>query len=392
LSDPSPSEDFEDLYETAPCGYVSISPAARIIKANATLAQWLGRPAAELIGMPIHDILGFGGRIGFETHLAPLLRMQGHVNEIALDLLTSDGEKIPTIGNAAEKRDSDGRHLFTRLTLFKAVDRRSYERNLLEARAKAETASAADRDAVLLRDRFIAVLGHDLRNPLAAVAAGIRLLGRREQLSASGLNILAEMKGSIGRASALVEDLLDLARGSLGGGFIIDRRPEEGLQSLLEQVVAEARRMAPDREIGAQIDIEGPIFCDGGRLGQLASNLLSNALLHGARGEPIGFEARTEGHSFLLSVTNGGAPIPEKVRARLFQPFFRGAARPSQNGLGLGLFIASEIARAHDGTLNVTSTVDETRFTFVMPSGTEDGSGEWAHSRSPDALVETKPA
>ena len=184
MSDQLPLEDFEDLYETAPCGYVSISPDGHIVKANRTIAQWLGFEPDELVAKALHDIISFGARIAFETHLAPLLRMQGHVHEIALDLLTSGGEKVPVFGNAAEKRGPDGRHLFTRLTLFKAVDRRTYERTLVDARGKAEAESRAYRDAALLRDRFIAVLGHDLRNPLAATAAGIGLLRRSEQLSA----------------------------------------------------------------------------------------------------------------------------------------------------------------------------------------------------------------
>ena len=98
--------------------------------------------------------------------------MQGYVNEIALDLVAADGEKIPTIANAAEKRDADGAHLFTRLTLFKAVDRRNYERSLVDARTEAEIEARAQRDAAVVREQFIAVLGHDLRNPMAAIAAG----------------------------------------------------------------------------------------------------------------------------------------------------------------------------------------------------------------------------
>jgi len=365
LSDPA--EDLEDLYETAPCGYVSISPDGRIVKANRTIAEWLERPADTLIGMRLHDVLGFGGRIAFETHLAPLLRMQGHVHEIALDLLTAAGEKVPAIANAAEKRSADGRHLFTRLTLFRAVDRRIYEQTLLEARAKAEAETKAHQEAALLREQFIAVLGHDLRNPLAALAAGVRLIGRKEKLSDRGLAILGEMSGSIDRASALVDDLLDLARGSLGGGFVIDRDADAPLTPALEQVVAEVRSIAPERAIEASIQVDEPVYCDRGRIGQLASNLLANAITHGAADRPISFDATTDGDLFTLSVANGGAPIPKDVMKRLFQPFFRGSVRRSRNGLGLGLYIASEIAKAHGGTLDVTSTDEETRFTFVMP-------------------------
>lgn len=317
--------------------------------------------------MALHDILGFGGRIAFETHLAPLLRMQGHVDEIALDLLTADGDKVPTIANAAEKRGSDGRHLFTRLTVFRAVDRRIYERTLLEARVKAEAESEAYRQAATLREQFLAVLGHDLRNPHAALAAGLRLLGRREKLSEAGRSILDQMTASLGRASALVDDLLDLARGSLGGGFVVERNSETPLTPALEQIVDEVRSIAPERAIEVSIRLDEPVYSDRGRIGQLAANLLANAITHGATDRPITFEAWTSGDFFTLSVANAGSPIPEDVRERLFQPFFRGASRHSRNGLGLGLYIASEIAKAHDGKLDVTSSDAETRFTFTMP-------------------------
>ena len=367
LSDQRPAEDLEDLYETAPCGYVSISPDGRIVKANRTLADWLGWSPQDLLGKSIHDILSFGGRIAVETHLAPLLRMQGHVHELALDLLTAGGDKVPTIANAAEKRDAAGRHLFTRLTLFKAVDRRTYERTLLEARVKAEAESDAQREAAVLRDQFMAVLGHDLRNPIAAIAAGISMLTKREQLSDSGRTILSDMSSSLERASSLIDDVLDLARGTLGGGFVIARNADAPLVPVLEQVVTEVRAIAASHRIDAVIEIDEPVCCDRGRIAQLASNLLSNALTHGAPDRPIRFEARTSDDLFVLWVANAGEPIPGDVQARLFQPFFRGDARPSRQGLGLGLFIASEIARAHGGTLEVTSTSEETRFTFTMP-------------------------
>lgn len=367
MSDLGPSEDLEDLYESAPCGYVSLSRDACIVKANRTLAEWLDSAPDQLLGKSIHEILGFGGRIAFETHLAPLLRMQGYVYEIALDLLTADGDKIPTIANAAEKRDTEGRHLFTRLTLFKAVDRRTYERSLLEARVKAEAESNAQREAALVRDQFIAVLGHDLRNPLAAIQAGMRFLSTREQISDRGRTILSEMQSSAERASSLIDDVLDLARGTLGGGFAVDRNADAPLTLTLEQVVAEMRTIAPDHKIESRIDIQENVYCDRGRIGQLASNFLSNAATHGSTARPIRIDAFTQADRFILSVANAGDRIPDHVRSRLFQPFFRGDARPSRQGLGLGLFIASEIAKAHDGTLEVSSTDAETRFTFTMP-------------------------
>ena len=369
VADPAgpPVEDLADLYENAPCGYVSLSPDGRVVKLNRRLADWLGWDAEDLVGKPIHDLLSFGGRIAFETHLAPLLRIQGFVNELALDLLQSDGLKLPVIANANEKRDSDGRHQFTRLTLFKAVDRRSYERGLIDARDRAQAAIEVEHETSMLREQFIAVLGHDLRNPLAALAAGVRMLSKREQLSERGEIVVKEMSASITRATALVTNLLDLARGRLGGGLGLKRDPGRPLAPIIEHVVSEMRAIAPDRQIMTDLDITQPVDCDPDRIGQLTSNLVGNALTHGAPGVPVEVEARTGEGVFMLTVTNGGVPIPPEARAHLFQPFFRGDMRPSQQGLGLGLFIVSEIAKAHGGAMEVLSDDQLTSFTFTMP-------------------------
>lgn len=365
-SDPAPTEDLADLYENAPCGYLSLSPDARIVKINRRLESWLGCGPGELVGRHVHDILSFGGRIAFETHLAPLLRLQGSVDELALDLLKSDGDKLPAIANAVEKRDADGRHLFTRVTLFKAVDRRAYERGLLAARTQAEAAVQTEHQTSILREQFIAVLGHDLKNPLAALAAGVRMLAEREALSDRGRLIVKEMGASIARATALVGNVLDFARGRLGGGLTLAMEAQD-LAPILNQVVSEIRAIAPEREIVTDFSLDRPVRCDPGRIAQLASNLVSNAVSHGAPGVPIQVDARTSGDCFSLSVTNGGVAISQAAREMLFQPFFREDVRRSQQGLGLGLFIVSEIAKAHGGSIAVDSTDAFTRFTFTMP-------------------------
>lgn len=366
MSERLPTENFEDLYETAPCGYVSLSNDGNVVKVNRTLLDWLDCKPHDLIGQPVHRILSFGGRIAVETHLAPLLRLQGHVHEIALDLLAADGRKIQTIANASEKRDANGRHLFTRLTLFKAVDRRTYERGLLEAQAKAEAEAKAHRQAAVIREQFIAVLGHDLRNPLSAIAAGVELLQNGSHKDRTE-KILTNMKGSLDRASNLIDDVLDLARGTLGSGLVINRNDDAELTPVLQQVADEIQLIAPRNDIVTRFNIEEPVFCDRDRLSQLASNLLANAVTHGSADHPILFDAYTQECAFVLSVANAGEPIPEEVRESLFQPFFRGHVRPSRNGLGLGLFIAFEIAKAHDGTLEIKSDANETRFILRVP-------------------------
>ncbi|MBY3153075.1 PAS domain-containing sensor histidine kinase [Rhizobium laguerreae] len=367
-----PAEDLEDLYENAPCGYLSLQPDGRIVKVNRTLSTWIGIPAEQLLGKRLHDLLNTSGRIFYETHFAPLLRMQGFFNEIALDLVTVDGKKLPVLANAMERRAEDGALLFTRVTMFQAAERRRYERELVEARAAADAAGATikaklafEQQTAELREEFIAVLGHDLRNPLASISAAARIL-RKEKQTDRAIKVLDLMQGSVVRMSALIDNVLDFARGRLGGGITLERRSEH-LEPLLRQVIEELRFSHLDRAIEVTIEFDGPINCDSGRIGQLVSNLLGNALTHGAPDEPVRLSAATVDGKLELWIANGGAPISSEAMTGLFQPFFKGEAGTSQRGLGLGLHIASEIARAHGGTITVSSDYKETRFTFVMP-------------------------
>lgn len=217
-----------------------------------------------------------------------------------------------------------------------------------------------------LREQFIAVLGHDLRNPLASIGAGARML-RRMPLNAEAQSILALIGSSVDRMAGLIDNVLDFARGRLGGGLTLQADASELLEPVLKQVIAELRSAKPDRVIEASFAIADPVHCDRGRVGQLLSNLVANALTYGIAEKPIKVSASTNGAVFELSVANAGEPIPPATIEQLFQPFFRAAMRRSQQGLGLGLYIASEIARAHKGTLTVASTPEETCFTFRMP-------------------------
>ncbi|EYD76345.1 hypothetical protein Rumeso_02103 [Rubellimicrobium mesophilum DSM 19309] len=216
-----------------------------------------------------------------------------------------------------------------------------------------------------LRERFVAVLGHDLRNPLTAIDAGLRLL-RRDPTSDTAQALLPLMKLSVVRMRELVETTLDFARLRLGGGIELHRRTRDPLLPVLEHVVAEARASHPECRILSDLDLTAPVYCDPDRIGQMLSNLLGNAVAHGDPSQPIQVGATTQGAEFTLSVANGGKPIPPDLQAQMFEPFARGA-RSEQKGLGLGLYIAAEIAQAHHGSLGVTSTPEQTRFVFRMP-------------------------
>src|SRR6266853_1374539 len=228
--------------------------------------------------------------------------------------------------------------------------------------AVTEARLLSERETSELREQFIAVLGHDLRNPLASIAAGAKMLTKEDQKEPAG-EILGLMQKSVARMSALIDNVLDFARGRLGSGITLKRSPQS-LEPVLNQVIAELRAGSPGRKIETTFDLTRAVDCDGGRIAQLFSNLLGNAVTHGAAERPIRVHATTQDGKFELSVANAGEPIPSEAMERLFQPFYRVAEQGSQQGLGLGLYIASEIARAHGGTIDVTSSPAETRFTF----------------------------
>ncbi|WP_426124100.1 GAF domain-containing sensor histidine kinase [Pararhizobium sp. PWRC1-1] len=237
--------------------------------------------------------------------------------------------------------------------------------NLIAFHLDAHERIDQERQGSELREQFIAVLGHDLRNPLASLDAGTRML-QRSVTDDKSKTVLGLMQNSISRMSGLIDNVLDFARGRLGGGISIEQADRVPLRPVLEQVIAELRMANPGQRIEADLT-EAMVRCDEGRVGQLLSNLLANALRHGDPEAPIRVRSVMSGGRFELTVTNAGEPIPEAVVKDLFKPFVRASAKANLQGLGLGLYIASEIAKAHKGKLQVTSTEEETCFTFQMP-------------------------
>lgn len=232
--------------------------------------------------------------------------------------------------------------------------------------AAAETALDTEKDIAEARERFVAVLGHDLRNPLAAIKSGLSLLAR-SPLEDRAKQVLGYLDNSVDRMNALIENLLDLARGRLAGGVPI-ARSLVNLDDELSKLVREIEAAHPDRTFDVSFTITKPVMVDPGRIGQLMSNLLHNAVLHGAPDRPISVSGRLENDHIVLSVANSGPPIPQSKLDRIFEPFNALETRAPREGLGLGLYIAREISRAHHGTLNVSSSPEETRFTFSAPA------------------------
>jgi two-component system sensor histidine kinase/response regulator len=259
------------------------------------------------------------------------------------------------------------------LDLYRQRQQIAAQRDALEAQAEALKAFEQltrrqllqEQETARLREQFIAVLGHDLRNPLAAIRGAAHLL-RKQRRTDKALEILQLMEASVNRMAALIDDVMDFARGRLGSGITLNRSPTR-MESVLCQVIDELKTSHAGREIVCDFLLPQRIDVDASRIGQMVSNLLANALAYGDPKEPVRVQSRLDDHQLTLSVANAGLPIPEEAMKRLFQPFFRAEIRSHQQGLGLGLHIASEIAKAHGGQIHVESSAIQTCFTFTMP-------------------------
>lgn len=218
-----------------------------------------------------------------------------------------------------------------------------------------------------LREQFIAILGHDLRNPLQAIHASGELLERK--LTDPVLrNVAGRIKVSVRRMSALINDVLDLARGRLGDGIGIEVADVECIEASLAAVVGELQDARPERKIASRFDVERTVRCDIARVQQLASNLLGNALTHGTASSAVEISARTDAKDLILEVWNEGEPIPPDHIRKIFEPFWRHTPAGRRQGLGLGLYICSQIVHAHGGRMSVSSTrATGTRFTVHLP-------------------------
>lgn len=249
------------------------------------------------------------------------------------------------------------------LTLFAELISRQLQNE--DAWQETRHALASERETAELREQFIAVLGHDVRTPLGSIMNGVDIL---RPMRIPGAEPVLELMGrSVGRIASLVDDLMDFARGRLGGGIALTLKRSEQVDEVFRHVIGELLTQHPEQAIVSEIPSGLALVCDASRLAQLLSNLLKNALLHGDKSRPVFVRVRSDAESFRLSVTNAGAPLPAEVAGQLFRPFWRTRASTPREGLGLGLFIASEIAKSHGGTLAAESADGNITFTLAIP-------------------------
>ena len=245
-----------------------------------------------------------------------------------------------------------------------------------EAEAARERAQAGERELQAVaefREMFIGMLGHDLRNPLMGINMAAGLLLSHGQLDDHGTKTVARIVNSAQRMSKMITQLLDLTRARLGGGLRLEVRPtrlDEVCQAVIDEFAAGAIRL----------DVAGDVsgLWDASRLEEALSNLVGNAVAYAAAASVIVVRAYAAGEAVVAEVSNLGPPIPVEALPFIFEPFSR--ARPQEvsasGSLGLGLYIAQQIALAHGGALDAHSSSGTTTFTMRLPRGRPSGGAD----------------
>jgi sigma-B regulation protein RsbU (phosphoserine phosphatase) len=331
-----------------------------------------------------------GGRIFHQTHWSPLMQIQGSVSEVKFELVHRDGRKLPTVWNAV--RRVRGEATVHEVAVFIAEDRHKYEQELVLARRRAEDLLAKEQEAqaalrvaqgerdrqqalaedrALFAEQMVAIVSHDLRNPLSVIKMSAHLLALSE-LSPKQKTALDRLVKSNGRATRLIADLLDFSSGRLGNSLEVEMANID-FHGVVAEAVDELRVAAPDRTIEHRRVGAGECRGSSDRLTQLIGNLVINAITYGAVDRPIVVTSDIDEAVFSVSVHNHGTAIPAALLPRVFDPMTRGTpATGNVSGVGLGLFIVRQIAQAHGGGVGVTSS-DEDGTTFTATFARTDG-------------------
>jgi len=376
-------ESLEELYESAPCGYVSTTSDGRIIKVNRTFSEWTGYDHQELTaGMRFLDLLTVGGKIFYETHFALLLAMHGQVDEIALDMACKGGRVIPTLVSARQKRNAAGEPVLNRLTVFNATERRTYERELLRARKRAED-SAAELSRVnseltrsnteLLRAndelaQFAYAASHDLQEPLRTISLYTELLADRhpEGTDQEAGTFMRYILDGSSRMRVLIEDLLSFSRAQ--GSDLVLRTTE--MESVLNAALANLRSSIEESGATVIYDKLPRVTVDAARIVQVFQNLLGNAIKYSKPGTAPRVRISAVQQSspeWLFTVEDNGLGFEPRYAEQIFGLFKRLHGREIP-GTGIGLALCKKIIDSHGGRIWATSAVGAgSRFCFTIP-------------------------
>ena len=361
-------ENAEDLYDNAPCGYISALPDGTIVKVNQTFLDWTGHRRQDLVGCKrFQDLLTAGGRIFHETHYAPLLRMQGTVREIAVDLVCSSGQRLPALINSVLKNDGDGKPLLVRTTVFNATDRKEYERELVRERQRAEQAARAKAD-------FISMISHEIRTPLNAIL-GVGHLLESTQLSAQQQKFVRILRSSSEGLLALINDILDFSKIESGKVSLEERSLD--LRQLTHQLADNLHMKAEQKGLALEVHVDervpDTVLGDPIKIGQVVTNLLSNAIKFTAEGSvTLALEVRErlqDAVSIDFRIADTGIGIAADRLPHVFDEFTQANydIGLKYGGTGLGLAISKKLVELYGSRIDVESELGRgSKFSFAL--------------------------
>jgi PAS domain S-box-containing protein len=387
---PAFEESVEDLYENAPCGYLSSLPGGLIVKVNQTFLNWTGYRREDVIGRRrFQDLLTPGGKIYHETHYAPLLRMQGEVQEIAFEVGCAGGGRLPVLVNSVFRTDESGTPILIRTTIFNASGRKEYERELVRERERAERADKAKAD-------FISMISHEIRTPLNAIMGVAHLLGATE-LSPQQEKFVRILRSSSENLLHLVNEVLDFSKIESGKVTLEERAVD--LRKLIHEVVAAFYGKAEEKGLVLEARVDDRLPCillgDPVKIGQVLANLLGNAIKFTAKGSVIlelrVLEVEEEAVAVEIRVADTGIGIAPDRLQHIFEDYTQASydIGMKYGGTGLGLSISKRLVEMHGSRLHVESELGHgTAFSFQLrmkkgPPGVEEiGPHETAEPQS----------
>ncbi|HTT05931.1 MAG TPA: ATP-binding protein [Steroidobacteraceae bacterium] len=368
-------ESAEDLFEQAPCGYLTTLADGRIVKVNQTFLTWTGYRRDGLVARRrFRDLLTVPGRIYYDTHIAPLLQMQSYVREVAFDIARPAQNAMPVLANFVQKRSAD-RPPLIRITLFDATDRRQYEKELLLARRAAEQAVETERAAReesdranRAKDEFLTLVSHELRTPLAAILGWTQILRKNigsAPQSEQGLDVIER---NTRLQVKLVDDLLDMGR-IVSGKLRLDVQDVE-LARVIEAALETAHLAAEARNIRLKVINDPTVIVSGdpGRLQQVFWNLLSNAIKFTPPGGSVQIVMQRVNSHIEVKVIDSGQGMRAELVPHIFERFRQSvsAATQSTNGLGLGLSLVRTLVEMHGGTVEASSAGEGRGSEFIV--------------------------
>ncbi|AFE08229.1 sensory box histidine kinase [Corallococcus coralloides DSM 2259] len=349
---------LDSLLEAAPVGIAFQDHDLRYLRINSTLARINGHPVEAHQGRTLHEMVRGAAVVPIEQSLRQVLETGQPVQDALIEA-TNPAHGRPGAWRADyfPVRTPDGVLLGVGVTVVDITDHKRAE--------------AALQQAIDFREELIAVLGHDLRNPLHAVNASAFMLGKTPGLDTTARRSVDRIRKATARMTRMINDILDFARSRLGGGIPVTRQ-HVNMEELCQGMLEELQVVYPERPLVLEVqgeDLWGD--WDPDRVTQVLGNLVVNALQHARNDTPVVTTLTGEAVDVVMEVRNEGDPIPPELLPRLFDPFKQSSV-PNEGrkhrSLGLGLYIVSEIVQVHRGSVRVESAAgDGTTFTVRWP-------------------------